>query len=218
VISKIDEFTSWQAVNILHDFQAPPSPELWVEPSLTEIRQLDTAGGELWFKLTPKDDPGCVQHYKVGWNFDRDIGIVSEGESFNVQLFVEPQGDTGSGLSTCYTQAKARAYWGGQFTIQFRPSSSNKHTQEYPEYHEGSAQYLFHKTTDVYGVGYEQGSAVDGFRVVDSPYASNIGYMNASHGSISFSISKGGVFTYVITYLYDALGTGSLSSSGMGHR
>ena len=198
---------NWRVVKILNGFKAPPNEKTF-RVSGPIIRRLDTRGAELIFRITPKDDPSCTQTFKLGWNFNRDVGYVREGESFSVQLFNNPTGDAGIGLRKCYEEAKSRAIDGGLIHLSFLPSAmTHFHEQaQYSKYHEGDAQYLFTKTTNVRWVDpIKTRSALDGFLVYDSPARHKPGVGEAQYGSLSFRIDKPGVFRYIITYLYDAL-------------
>ena len=206
------QITGWRLVNILRDFRGQPNEQAY-RVSSPEILKLDGTGGDLLFRITPRSNPGCIQNFRIRWNFQKDIGIVREKESCGVQLFNQPSGDAGVGLRSCYQQARQRAYDGGFLLMRFLPSHPSHFLEAEPftKYHHGDAQHLFGKTT---GIGFvypvDDGTkqsvqyALDGFVVKDSPHAAKPGYIDARHGSMTFEISKGGVFTYFVTYLFDA--------------
>lgn len=214
--SKVNQ---WYLSGIIHDFEGSPNQQVY-RMGPPEVRQLDATGGELIFRVTPVSDPGCTQVFRIGWKFDRNISNLREGESISVQLFNQPAGDGGIGFKQCYQQAKQRAYDGGFLTLGFHPSGANSLFSRpgYGKYHGGSAQYMFTKTTNVrtvipipYSGAPHVQYALDGFFVQDSPYRNKPGYMDAHHGAISFHISKGGMFKYNVSYLYDARMTPSVS-------
>ncbi len=197
--------TNWHSIGILRDFNNAPNPQNY-RISAPEIRQLDTSGGDLLFHITPVSDPGCTQTFRVGWVFERNIAQVREGESIGIQMYVKPANNAGVGLRDCYHRAKQRIYDGGVFSMGFRPSAAVHfhYKPEYKKYHEGSAQYLFVNTNQTTDVNITTQNATPGFLVLDSPHGNQPGYMEAKHGSLSFVMSKGGLFVYTVTYLFDA--------------
>ena len=184
---------------------AGPPGEQFFE-SLVEPKRIDTRGGELIVDMTPVVNPSCTQQFRVGWEFERDIGIVLEGDTFKVTVFNEPFG----GLGECYVQAKNAMAYGGELTIELKPSGGAHFLYQdlYKHYHEGYSQYLFvlvEPTGPVFpdGPGSPARSATGTLLVKDGVY--EIGEADAPHGNFSFTISAGSVFAYSVTYLYDAI-------------
>ncbi len=198
------QVSSWMNVDIIADFHgANEITYLVAEP---EVKRLDTLGGEILFRLTPRSHPNCTQEFLVGWNFEKDVRVLTEGETFNVQVFNHP-----GGILDCYWEAKGWAYDGGYLMIEFPTGSRLPYNEAYRKYGEGESQYLFtyeaptgyvHPSDSRYPA--KKGSAVATMLVIDAPYRETLGSMNAQHGLFTFTISKGGVFTYQVNYLYDA--------------
>lgn len=205
-----DPITNWSCAGIVNGFEGPPNQTTYIV-SDPEIKRLDTRGAEFWFALTPKSHPDCKQYFRIGWTFDQDVSTLSEGQSVNVQVFNLPSGDVTTGLRQCYREAKSWAYDGGYLIANFLGGSSNSIHQkpEYSKYWGPKSQYLFTLSQSggiqVYPVdpGYKTavGTDVGTITVRDGIY--KIGETDAPFGSFCIEISKGAVFRYMVTYLYD---------------
>ncbi len=198
------QVSSWTNVDIIPDFHG--ANEAVYRMPVPEIKRLDTLGGEIIFRLSPNSHKNCTQEFVISWAFDRDVRVLTEGETFNVQVSNHP-----GSILDCYWEAKGWAYDGGYLMIEFPTGSRLPYNEAYRKYGEGASQYLFtyeaptgyvHPSDSRYPP--KNGSAVATMLVIDAPYRETLGSMNAQHGMFTFTVSKGGVFVYNINYLYDA--------------
>ena len=205
------EIKAWRFNNIVHGFAGQPDTRTYTVTG-PEVKKLDASGGELWFYLTPKSHPDCKQLFRVGWNFEKSMQELVEGQSYNVQVF-NLLGGGSQQYMPCYAQAKGWAYDGGFFIVDFTGGAANHfhHNPQYAKYWGPESQYLFAlnmpKGTSVYPLspGYEVpiGTNIGSLFVKDGPHA--VGTANAPHGSFCFEISKGGLFKYTVMYMYDGM-------------
>ena len=185
-------------------YKDPPNEKQFI--SNVEIKRIDSMGAEMIVKLNPVVDESCVQLFKVGWVFEYDIETIREGDTFNVTVFNEP---VGGSLAECYTNAKNAMAYGGELTIDLKPSGGSHFlTQDfYKHYHEGDSQYLF-VITDHTGLVYPVEpaspalSSTGALLVMDGFH--EIGEADAPHGNFSITFALGGAFAYTTTYIYDA--------------
>lgn len=197
----------WSLVSEIPRGYAGPLNERFFTSAI-EVRRVDSTGAEFLVNMHPVVDDGCGQTFQVGWEFERDIGVLLEGDTFNVTVFNQPLGDPQGGVRDCYIEAKQAMTYGGEVVIELKSSGlSHFLTQEgYKRYHEGDSQYLFvvtDPTRIVYPVGpiSPVGSSTGTILVKNGVY--EVGEFNAPHGNFSFTISAGQVFSYTVTYLYD---------------
>ena len=205
-----DPIANWSCVGIVNGFEGPPNEQTYTV-SDPEVKRLDMRGGEFWFALTPKSHPNCKQYFRIGWTFDQDVSTLAEGQSVNVQVFNLPSGDASTGFRQCYREGKAWAYDGGFLIVNFKGGAANAfhHKPEYSRYWGPKSQYLFTLSQSggiqAYPVdpGYKTavGTDVGAITVRDGIY--KVGETDAPYGSFCIEISKGAVFKYMVTYLYD---------------
>jgi hypothetical protein len=201
--------TNWTITkDIPRGYAGPPGEQFFI--SMVEPKRVDSKGAELWVHMNPVVDPSCQQQFRVGWEFERDVSMLLEGDTINVTVFNEPSGDPQGGLRECYIQAKTTMIYGGEVIIELKASGQSHflYQEGYQHYHQGSSQYLF-AVPDPTGMVYPvepntpARSSTGTILVMDG--AHEIGEMDAPHGNFSFTISAGSVFTYTVTYLYDAI-------------
>lgn len=206
--SQNPQISNWTFAGVAQGFAGQPNEQTYIVYP-PEVKRMDTRGGELWFSVTPKANLSCKQLFKVGWNFDQDIQTIHEGQTVNLQVFNIPTGDSGVGFRTCYAQAKAWAYDGGFLEIQFLGGSPNHFTQQpaYSKFWNPESQYLVTTSGRIgacpAGQDYQPDKPAGSFLIKDGIY--RVGETNAPAGNITFEISKGGLFKYIVMYTYDGL-------------
>lgn len=131
VHSQSAQIGSWTFAGIVNGFNGSPLEDKYIvsEPN---IERLDpTVGGELWFDLTPRAHPGCVQSFKVSWAFDNPVTTLIEGQTVNVQVSNLPVNDRGGiGLKECFALYQQRLYDDSQVTITFKGGGAESHPQQ----------------------------------------------------------------------------------------
>ena len=180
------------------------SPNEKLFKSFVDAKRIDSTGGELIVRMNPTVDLECVQQFRVGWEFDKDIETVREGDTINITVFNE------GGLTECYKNAKNGMAYGGEVVIELKPSGGSHFLSQdnYKHYHEGPSQYLF-VISDPTGIVYPAGSATPAISstgaILVKDGVHKIGEIDAPHGNFSITVSAGSVFAYTVTYLYDAI-------------
>jgi len=199
----------WGLVEILHGYDGTPSDQFY-NVEVTPL-SLHSDGGELRVEMSPVVDPGCTQTFVVGWEFDSSVLTVDLGQDIEVRVF------NSATVSDCYMQSKASMAYGGEVTIELdSPGMSHFLYQDsYSQYHEGESEYLFDLTELTYYVyppwhtniswANWAGENYGNIRVVDAGSTWVEGAGDAPHGNFSFCIDAGQVFTYDVTYLFDAV-------------
>jgi len=79
----------------------PPQNDQFFE-SFVDAKRIDSLGGELIVRMNPTVDLDCVQQFRVGWEFDKDIETVREEDTINITVFNE------GGLVECYKTQRIR--------------------------------------------------------------------------------------------------------------
>jgi len=78
----------------------PPNEQFF--ESFVDAKRIDSLGGELIVRMNPTVDLDCVQQFRVGWEFDKDIETVREEDTINITVFNE------GGLVECYKTQRIR--------------------------------------------------------------------------------------------------------------
>lgn len=210
--AQASQIGSWTFAGIVNGFNGSPLEDKYIvsEPNIERLDPL--VGGELWFDLTPRAHPGCVQSFKVSWAFDNPVTTLTEGQTVNVQVSNLPVNDRGGiGLKDCFSLYQQRLYDDNQVTITFKGGAQNPiHSRaDYNKYWGPKSPYLFSTNPPQGVIVAPVGPSIAAF--VGSAHASmlvkdgikQVGEMDAPFGSFCLEISKPGVFRYFVTYLYN---------------
>lgn len=200
VASAESAITSWglvdgEALAILRHADAPMFSVETVE------LHTDSAGGHLRYRLSPRANPGCVQDFAIQWTFRDAMSVIHEGQRYPMTACVGV-GVCGAGpesLNRCFADALRGFTIALDNTVNFRVLGANSIAGAY---HTGDGQYLI--AVEGAGSVYAGQASAWTLRVDDSPYHTQVGYIDSRYGNFVFEVAMGHVFSDHYVYRYDA--------------
>jgi hypothetical protein len=204
------QYTHWSLADIVYDFDGVPVYDKLIIGG-PQVESLDAKGGALLFYLTPKSNYNCRQAFRVGWRFDKDISDLEEGQTVNIEVFSFPVNDTVLKLLDCYRGAKEVLSDNDWLHVRFKVGDSMGLASK-PDlsfYWGKTSHHLFSLNNSIdaaiiyNGKGVPKGSASGSFLVKDGDI--DAGTADVPFGTIAFEVSKKGVFSFRIVYLYNGM-------------